>query len=463
MWTEEIFAKALGLRKPWIITKIEFTKARDEAESNRGTVKRDAAKEKAAAKKQDTVSLEDENRLLRSIMSGESAGELHIYIDFEQGSKFPYPAGDSNSDEETASDQQPMLGVYDVKAMKWRHLNFWQYRTYIHANVPRVGDKSHSPRLVSVPWARPQSGFTLLFEGFALALAKGMSVSHAADIVGENDTRIWRVIQHYVGKARSVANYSEVTALGVDETSKKGHNYITIFANLQTHKVLFVDNGKDQTTVDHFVTDFKAHQGDGLKIAHVTADMSLGFRTGIQNNFPNACMITDKFHVVKHANEAVDTVRKEESKENIALRGTKYFWLKNEENLTEEQQMQKQTLLKKHLKTGRACMMREELQEIYTVSENREEAEARMKKLCNWMIRSRLEPMKKLCRMIRNHMDSILNYFDKKLTNAILEGLNNIIQHIKCRARGFRNSHYFSTMIYLVAGEIDIEAALAHP
>ena len=78
MWTEEIFAKALGLRKPWIITKIEFTKARDEAESNRGKVKRDAAKEKAAAKKQDTVSLEDENRLLRSIMSGESAGELHI-------------------------------------------------------------------------------------------------------------------------------------------------------------------------------------------------------------------------------------------------------------------------------------------------------------------------------------------------------------------------------------------------
>ena len=73
------------------------------------------------------------------------------------------------------------------------------------------------------------------------------------------------------------------------------------------------------------MADFKAHQGDGLKITHVTADMSLGFRTGIQNNFPNACMITDKFHLVKHANEAVDTVRKEESKENIALRETKYF------------------------------------------------------------------------------------------------------------------------------------------
>ena len=149
-----------------------------------------------------------------------------------------------------------------------------------------------------------------------------------------------------------------------------------------------------------------------------------------------------------------------ESKENAELRGTKYLWLKNEGKLTDEQRAKKQTLNKKHCKTGRACMIREELQEIYTVSENREAAEPKLKKLCTWMMRSRLEPVKKLCQMIRNHWDSILNYFDTKLTNAILEGLNNSIQYIKCRARGFKSSYYFSTMIYLIAGEIDVEAAL---
>ena len=135
----------------------------------------------------------------------------------------------------------------------------------------------------------------------------------------------------------------------------------------------------------------------------------------------------------------------------------------NEENLKEDQQSLKQSLFKKHFKTGRACMMREELQNIYSQSKNRCEAETRLKKLCNWMSRSRLDPMKKCCRMIRKHWEDILNYFDKGFTNAILEGVNNIIQNIKCRARGYRNNNYFSTMIYLVLGELDIESLLIRP
>ena len=73
---------------------------------------------------------------------------------------------------------------------------------------------------------------------------------------------------------------------------------------------------------------------------------------------------------------------------------------------------------------------------------------------------AKLEPMKKFCKMLREHWDEILNYFDNKYTNAILEGINSIIQNIKCRARGFRNEEYFETMIYLVCGEIDIDSLL---
>ena len=188
--------------------------------------------------------------------------------------------------------------------------------------------------------------------------------------------------------------------------------------------------------------------------------MSLGFKAGITTHFTNAVTIIDKFHVIKHANEAIDKVRRAEVKENDLLKNTRYIWLHNDDTLSDKQLKKKQQLMRKHLKTGRACMMREELQEIYRTSANREEAEASMKKLCSWMMRSRLDPMKAVAGLIKNHWEEILNYFDNPYTNAVLEGLNNVIQQIKTRARGFRNDKYFTTMIYLVCGEIDLESVL---
>ena len=287
-----------------------------------------------------------------------------------------------------------------------------------------------------------------------------MPLSEIGETVGENDTRLWRVVQHYVDEARSKADYSEVTKLGMDETSKKGHNYITVFVNLDNSKVVFVTGGKDQTTVERFASDFVEHNGDCGKIGVVTCDMSLGFKAGITTHFTNAVTIIDKFHVIKHANEAIDKVRRAEVKENDLLKNTRYIWLHNDDTLSDKQLKKKQQLMRKHLKTGRACMMREELQEIYRTSANREEAEASMKKLCSWMMRSRLDPMKAVAGLIKNHWEEILNYFDNPYTNAVLEGLNNVIQQIKTRARGFRNDKYFTTMIYLVCGEIDLESVL---
>ena len=107
-------------------------------------------------------------------------------------------------------------------------------------------------------------------------------------------------------------------------------------------------------------------------------------------------------------------------------------------------------------KTARACAMRIELQEIYEQSIHRDEAEQRLKKLCSWMMHARLEPMKKFCGTIRNHWDEILHYFAHPYTNAILEGVNSIIQNIKRRARGFRNDEYFKTMIYLGCGKLNL-------
>lgn len=219
--------------------------------------------------------------------------------------------------------------------------------------------------------------------------------------------------------------------------------------------------GKDSTTVKRFADDFMAHNGDPDRVRLVTCDMSLGFAKGIRDHLPNAAKIIDKFHVIRHANEAVDRVRKAEGRHNALLKRTKYLWLRNESNLTELQLETKRGLQRRRLKTARACRMRETLQDIYADSASRAEAEAGFRALCSWMMHSRLEPMKTLARQLRRHWDDILAYFDHRRTNAILEGLNSIIQNVKTRARGFRNMDYFSTMIYLACGKLDLNTVTA--
>lgn len=416
-----LFTAALQLEYPWKVTNVEF--------------------------------LPDEDNPAKMT--------LHITVGFEKGAKFIffYEDGSIWSDE----DGNPLeCTAHDTVDRTWRHLNFFQYETYIHAKMPKVSDgQGHCPT-VQAPWARKNSGFTLLFESWVLELAKHVPVAAIARLVGEHDGRLWRIIKHYVDEARKLKDYSTVASIGMDETSRKGHNYITVVVDLKERNVIFATEGKDHTTVDTFVEDFKAHNGNPDNIRIVTCDMSLGFRKGIADNFPNSQTIIDKFHVIKHANEAVDAVRKAESKENPILKKTKYLWLKNEGNLTDKQLEWKQELMKasRHLKTGRAYAMRVELQDIYEQASDRQTAEARLSKLCTWMMHSRLAEMKKLCRLIKDHWNEILNYFDYKFTNAILEGMNSIIQNVKRRARGFRNTEYFKTMIYLNCSDLDIEAVI---
>lgn len=416
-----LFTAALQLEYPWKVTNVELLPDKDDA-----------------------------NKMA-----------LHITIGFEKGAKFIF----YNEDGSKWTDENGNVierTAYDTVDRTWRHLNFFQYETYIHAKMPKVNDGlGHCPT-VQAPWARKNSGFTLLFEGLVMELAKHISVAAMSRLMGVTDGRLWRIIKYYVDEARKLEDYSDVSTIGMDETSKKGHNYITVVVDLETRKVLFATEGKDHTTVDQFVSDFKAHKGNPENIGIITCDMSLGFKKGVEDNFPNSQTIIDKFHVIKHANEAVDKVRKAESKETPELKKTKYLWLKNEGNLTDKQLERKLELMKasKHLKTGRAYSMRVELQDIYEQSDSKKTAEARLGKLCSWMMHSRLAEMKKFCSLIRNHWSEILNYFEYKFTNAIMEGMNSIIQNVKRRARGFRNPEYFKTMIYLNCSKLDIDAVI---
>lgn len=371
---------------------------------------------------------------------------LDIHIDFAPGSVFCCPKCGRSG-----------LKAYDTSESTWRHLNFFQHEAYLTARVPRVSCPDCGIlKLSKLPWARRESGFTLLFEAMIMVMAKSMPVNVIASIIDEHDTRIWRIITHYVEQARSKEDHSGVTAVGVDETaSKRGHNYVSLFVDLAVPKVLFVTEGKDAATVKRFSDDLTKHRGDPMQITEFCSDMSPAFIKGVTDSFTNAHLTFDKFHILQVINKAVDEVRRQEQKDRPELHRTRYIWLKNQKNLKVSQRelLEKLSLSKLNLKTVRAYQMRLAFQEFFT--QPAETAELFLKKWYFWATHSRLQPMKEAAYTIKRHWSGILRWFTSGISNGTLEGINSLIQAAKARARGYRTTKNLISMIYLIGGKLN--------
>jgi transposase len=372
---------------------------------------------------------------------------LDIHLDFTRGSRFSCP-----------DCGQAECAVHDTVPKSWRHLNFFQHDTYMHARVPRIKCNNCGVRVVTVPWARNDSGFTLLFEAYIMLLAPSMPVKKIGELVTEHDTRLWRLIQHHVDKAREEADYSNVKKVGVDETSsKRGQNYVSIFVDLEKSKTIFATEGKDSTTVERFKVDLSEHGGDPDAIKNVSCDMSPAFIKGVVENLPNAEITFDKFHILKTLNDAVDKVRSQEQKGQPELKKTRYIFLKNPKNLTSKQADRLEDLKLKdlNLKTMRAYHLRLNFQELWL--QPSDQAEHFLKKWYYWATHSRIEPMKEAAYTIKRHWDGVLNWFKSGINNGILEGFNSLVQAAKARARGYRTNEYLITMIYLITGKLKLD------
>jgi transposase len=398
----DLFQMALGLQAPWQVSRVEF----------------DASK-----------------------------SQLTILIDFPKGSRFSCPVcGQSD------------CKAYDTEKKSWRHLNFFQHETFINARVPRSDCPRCGPRQVSVPWARPGSGFTLLFEAYVILMAQQMPIYSLGQIVGEHDTRLWRLLHHYVDAARDQVDMSTTVRVGMDETSKsRGHDYVSVFVDIEERKVIFATPGKDATTVERFGEDLLAHQGDPKKVEEVCCDMSPAFISGVEQHLPNAQFTFDKFHVMKIINDAVDHVRKEERKQRVELKHSRYVWLKNPTNLKASQSelLAKLSLKGLNLKTVRAYHIRLNFQELW--QQPLDQAEEFLKKWYFWATHSRLQPMIDAARTIKRHWQGVLRWFTSQINNGILEGINSLVQAAKARARGYRSDRNFITMIYLLAGKLKFD------
>lgn len=401
---KDLFAKALMVERPWYVHEIQFD---------------------------------------------QQTGKLEIWIDFERGSTFYY--------EDKELEISGQFKAYDTVQKTWRHLNFFQYQCFLHAWIPRVDIGDGKVRHVQAPWEGHTAGFTLLFEALILELAKVMPVHQVSQIMKTYDKKVWDMIKAYTEKARWEEDFSEVSVVGVDETAaRRGHDYVTLFVDLEEKRTIFVTDGRDQGVVEEFVEDLIEHNGAAENVTQVSCDMSPAFIKGVEDNLPDAAIVFDRFHVTKVLNEAVDKVRKAEVGQNPILKNSRYLFLKNRDHLTiyQREQLEQIQLSGLNLKTMKALNIREAFQQIYQAP-SPEIFDKLLRKWYFWATHSRIEPIIEAAYTIQRHWEGIVNWIDYKISNGILEGFNSIFQAAKNKARGYQRSETIKAIIYLLTGKLD--------
>jgi transposase len=365
-------------------------------------------------------------------------------------------------------DRQPVGGYDHVPERTWRHLNVCQLGAVIRCALPRGQCKTcQHVYQVKPPWEGRSKHFTQEFEGFALTLMREMPVKKAGEILGETDQRLWRMLMAHVEAAYQDLSMEEVVWIGADEMNRrKGHNYLTVFADLVARRVLFATEGKDAATWQAFAEELLKHNGHPKAIQQAAIDMSPAYIRGVQDNLGNAAIVFDKYHVVSQVNEGVEQVRRLEARADAhgrqQLEKTQWIWRKNPENWTEKEGRRWEQLDVQNLATGLAYQMRLVLQDIYQ-EEQESRARQRFRDWCQW-IRDKaaqgssvlLAPMVKVADMVENHLEGILAHWKQGLTTAFLEGLNSLFSATKRKARGYRSSRYLIIMLYFVAGKLRI-------
>ena len=375
---------------------------------------------------------------------------LELRIDFEKGATFACPEC-----------QAPGCKVHDSEQKSWRHLDFFEHEAYLIARVPRARCDEHGVRQVALPWARPGSGFTLLFEALVMALAAQMPVRAVAELVGEYDTRLWRIVHHHVGEAREQQDLSGVSRVGVDETSfRRGQDYVTVFADLDESRAVFATPGRDAATYKRFVEDLNAHGGEAGQVKQVCQDMSEAFLSGALEHLPEAEITFDRYHVKAQLSKAVDLVRRAERREHHdVLKGTRYLWLRRPSSLTDRQRDWLDELLAQPLETAKAYELMLKFDAAYAL--DRDEAEPYLRAWCRAARDSGLGPIINFAGMVEEYWLGIVEWFTSKVSNGLLEGLNSLIQAAKRRARGYRSTRNYIAMIYLTIGKLDVSVTHA--
>lgn len=350
---------------------------------------------------------------------------------------------------------------YDTRRRTWRHLDTCQFKTLVIADVPRVECGEHGVIQISVPWAEPGSGFTALMECLIIDWLLEANISAVARRMRLSWDEIDGVRQRAVHRGLARREITDVRRVGVDETSyQKRHEYVTVVSDLDHTRVLFVADDRKCESLDGFWKILTSKQIRAIEA--VAMDMCPAYVKSTMQRVDDARskICFDRFHVAKLLNDAVNTVRKQENRE-LAAEGayvpakTLYVWAQNPENMPPERRAQFDLLRECSLKAGRAWAIKDAARWLWKYTARGWAARA-WKQWIGWAQRSRLEPMKRVARTIRDQLWGIINAIVLKVTNAGAESLNAKIQWIKRQACGFRNRDRFRNAIYFHLGGLDL-------
>jgi len=350
---------------------------------------------------------------------------------------------------------------YDTRPRRWRHLDTCQYRTVLMAQVPRIECPTHGVLQIKVPWGEPGSRFTALFEALVIDWLQETSVSAVARLMSLDWGEADRIMSRAVARGLVRRECSLPQRIGVDETSfQRRHEYVTVVCDQQKGVVVHVANGRGRESLDDFYKAFDKKERKAVE--SVAMDMWAPFIGSTEQYIPGAEMkiAFDKFHVAQHLSKAVDKIRRQENKTLISqgderLKGSKYLWLQNPANMSHRRWASFKSLRQASLKTARAWAIKEVAMSLWSYS-YRANARKAWNRWYSWAIRSDLEPIKKVARMVKRHLEGILTAIVLGVTNARSEGINAKIQWVKYTARGFRNRERFRNAIYFHLGGLDL-------
>jgi transposase len=299
-----------------------------------------------------------------------------------------------------------------------------------------------------------------MFEAFAIhVLQAASSVDRARTLLNLSWDAVHRILERAVERGLAVRDLDGVTRVGIDEKSfRRGQSYVSVLSDHDGNRVIEVVEGRDEKAVNGIWEAFSEKQKLGIEA--VAMDMWQAFENSASANLPHADIVHDRFHIMKHLNDAVDQVRRGEHKElkvqgDDTLTGTKYWWLSNPDNLSDSKWMEFKDLKDRHLKTARAWAIREQFGFFWSYTQSGW-ARKFFKQWYCWASRCQLAPVRKKAKMIHDRLENILTYFKHRITNGPAEGFNSRIQSLKSSARGFRNYANYRVRILFFCGGLEL-------
>lgn len=357
-----------------------------------------------------------------------------------------------------------LCSVYDHGASRvWRHLDICQYKLYLEASLPRTSCKNCGVKTARSSWSGSNSRFTDMLSCRIIdTLQVSQSQSGCAMLLDINRFAVSYLMKKSVilGESRRKAAGDSISYLAIDEKSyKEGHHYVTILSDADNGRVLEVVEHRTIVAVQEAYKCLTIAQLSGVKA--VSMDMWSAFESVTHEVAPQAAIVHDKFHLSGYLNNAVDITRRAENKqllkkEDTALKGTKYMWLKGAEKRSEKETTKLRTFEEqKTLKTLTAFQLKEEFKAFF-LYKNTQDAKTFFE---DWFSRVGLSLDKNLLKvatMFKEHYIGIQNYIENNITNAIAESLNSKIQTLKAKARGFFSAQTSRIAILFHFGKLNL-------